>query len=277
MAMHAVATSTPRMAPLFSTGPYDLYPLHFCSAEAVAELFVKICGRGNPILQGKPTADLYRLGVAFYKKSVGSVTSLVFLKGAEPVALMFGWDSFNGGVWKDTSGPPESLVCHATIGAAIFASKPCKATRPGHEVFLAFSGVALPHPGPVLLHSMQITALLCASAAGYVNSFGYAVHPKTIEQSQSLPAEPGVRQVWRVSYSDIEVEDQAVREEMCNIHPGTAVCSVTSVASTVNGILQIESQIVRELAEGCRAGVDRMLASAHVQFDDRVQMPMASL
>lgn len=265
------------MAPLFTTGPYDLYPLHVCSAEEVAELFVKICGRGNPILQGKPAEDLFRLGVAFYKKSVGSVSSLVFLKGAEPVALMFGWDSFHGGVWEGTSGPPESLVCHATIGAAIFGSKPCKATRPGQEVFLAFSGVALPHPGPPLLHSMQITSLLTASVAGFVSSFGYAVHPKTIEQAQSSPAETGVRQVWRVSYSDIEVEDPAVREELCKIHPGTAECSLTSVAFIVKGMMEVESQILKDLVDGCRAGVGRMLASPHVQFEEGVQMPMANL
>lgn len=279
MAVQAVATNTnmPRMQPLFTTCDYDLYPLHACSAEAVAELFVKICARGNPILQGKPAADLYRLGLAFYKKSVGSVTSLVFLKGAEPVALMFGWDSFHGGVWNGTSGPPESLASHAAIGQAIFASRPQETTMPGQEMFVAFAGVALPHPGPILLHSMQIMSMLSSSAAGYLRSFGYAVHPKTIEQSESQPEEPGLRQVWRVSYSDIEVADQAVREEMCNIHPGVAVCTVTSIAFIVNTILAVESDFVKELAEGCRQGVARMLAFSNVQFDDGVQMPMASL
>jgi hypothetical protein len=234
---------------------------------------VKICARGNPILQGKPPADLHRLGVAFYKKSVGSVTSMVFLKGDEPVALMFGWDSFHGGVWKGTSGPPESLVCHATIGAAIFESKPCETTMPGQEMFVAFGGVALPHPGQLLMSSMQVMSVLSAAAAGYISSFGYSVHPKTIEQSQSIPEEPGVRQVWRVTYSDIEVADVAVQEEMCNIHPGTAECSVTSLAFTVNNV----KQMVPALEEMCRPGVARMLAYSHVQFDDGVQMPMASL
>jgi hypothetical protein len=274
MAMETVAPTTPRMAPLFTAGgEYYLYPLHVCSAEAVAELFVKICARGNPILQGKPSADLHRLGIAFYKKSVGSVASLVFLKGDEPVALMFSWDSFHGGVWKGASGPPESLLCHAAIGMAIFASKPCEVTLPGQEMFMAFGGVALPHPGPILLHSMQIMAILSASAAGYINSFGYSVHPKTIEQSQSIPAEPGVRQVWSVTYSDIEVADVTIHEEMCNIHPGTAECSVTSIASSVSKV----HQMAPSLAEDFRPGVARMLAYSHVQFDDGVQMPMASL
>merc|ERR1712100_237874 len=135
------------------------------------------------------------------------------MKGAEPVALMFGWDTFHGGVWKGTSGPPESLACHAAIGAAIFASRPHQTTAPGQEMFMAFAGVALPHPGQTLLLSMQIMAIESAAAAGYIDTFGYAVHAKTIEQSQSSPDKAGFRNVWRVSYSDIEVTDQAVQEE----------------------------------------------------------------
>jgi len=264
------------MVPLFITGPYALYPLHVCSAEAVANLFVKICARGNPILQGKPAADLYRLGVAFYNKSVGSVMSTVFLKGDEPVALMFGWDTFDGGVWKGTSGPPESLVCHAAIGAAIFASKPATA-MPGQEMFMAFTGVALPHPGQILLHAMQIMAIFSASGAGYINTFGYAVHTKTIEQAQSTPDDPENRSNWRISYRDIEVTDQALHEEMCCIHPGTAECSVTSLAFSLDSIRQDTRAHVQEYAEALRPNVARLLASSHIAFDDGVQMPMASL
>jgi hypothetical protein len=205
------------MAPVFTTGPYALYPLHVCSEDAIAKLFVKICSRGNPILQGKTAADLHRLGVAFYKKSVGSEVSMVFLKGVEPVALQFGWDVFDGGVWKGTSGPPESLACHAAIGAAIFASVPHEAV-PGRDMFLAFVGVAPPHPGTVLMHAMQIMSVFSSQAAGYTTLFGYAVHAKTIEQSQAYTDNAcGTRNVWRVSYRDIEVEDEKVREELCGI------------------------------------------------------------
>jgi hypothetical protein len=295
MAMQAVTPTMPTMsplfttgpasaadlktfpAPLFTTGPYALYPLHVCSEEAVATLFVKICARGNPILQEKPAADLYHLGVAFYRKSVGSAISTVFLKGVEPVALMFGWDVFHGGVWKGTSGPPESLVCHAAIGAAIFASKPHATTMPGQDMFMAFTGVALPHPGLVLMHAMKIMSAFSASAAGYTNFFGYAVHAKTIEEAQALPDEPGVRRSWNVSYRDIEVSDQAVREEMCSIHPGTAVCECTSVAFTFETIRQDKRAHVQEFAEALRPGVARLLASSQIQFHDGVQMPMACL
>lgn len=277
--MQALIPNMPRMAmpvPLYTTGQYALHPLHVCSAEAVAKVFVKICARGNPILQGKPAADLYRLGIAFYKKSVGSVMSMVFLKGVEPVALMFGWDTFYGGVWKDASGPPDSLACHAAIGAGIFASKPVTAL-PGQEMFMAFAGVALPHPGQILLHAMQIMGIFGAAAAGYSNCFGYAVHAKTIEQALSTPDEPGVRHSWRISYSDIEATDPAVREEMCSIYPGTAECSVTSIAFSLENIRQDPREHVQEMAEACRPSAGRMLAASHMSFDEGVQMAMASL
>jgi len=275
--LQAVNEHMPGMVPLFTTGPYDLYPLHVCSADAIAKLFVKVCARGNPILQGKSAADLYQLGVAFYNKSLGSVMSLVFMKGAEPVALMFGWDTFHGGVWKGTSGPPEALACHAAIGTAIFASRPHQITAPGLEMFMAFAGVALPHPGQTLLLSMQIMALFSAAAAGYVDSFGFAVHAKTIEQSQSNPGEVGFRNVWRLSYCDIEVADETVQEELCSIYPGAAECSVTNIAFSIDGLSEATAQ-VQELAEGCRPGVARMLASTHMPFNDHgFQMPMARL
>jgi len=284
-AMQAVAPTMPstvaptmpsKDAPLFTTGPYALYPLHVCSEEAIAKLFVKLCARGNPVLQAKPAADLYRLGVAYYKKSVGSVASIVFLKGDEPVAMTVGWDVYHGGVWKGTSGPPDSLVCHAAIGAAMFASKPHETTMPGQDLFLAFAGVARPHPGQLLLTAMMTMNCLSASAAGCTNLFGYATHAKTIEQSQSRPDEPG-RCTWRVSYSDIEVTDQAVREEMCSIQPGIAECHVTSVAFSVEALRQDTSAQVQEFVEALRPGAARLFASSHKQFDEGVQMPMASL
>jgi len=263
------------MAPLFTAGPYSLYPLHVCGEEAIAKLFVKVCARGNPILQGKPAEDLYRLGVALYKKSVGSAASLVFLQGDEPVALTLGWDVYHGGVWKGTSGPPDSLACHAAIGAAMFASKPDETTKPGQDLFLAFAGVARPHPGQILLNAMQIMNCFSASAAGYTNLFGYATHAKTIENSQSIPDEPG-RYTWRVSYSDIDVTDQAVREEMCSIQLGTAECHVTSIPFCLEALRQDTTPHVQEFVEALRPGAARMLASSRQQLDE-VQMPMASL
>lgn len=275
--MQVVSGQVPRMAPLFSVGPYALYPLRVCSADAIATLFTKICTRGNPILQGKSFKDLHHLGVAFYNKSVGTAVSTVFLKGSEPVAVFFGWDIAEGGVWKDTSGPPESLTCHAAIGAAIFASMSGQVTVPGKQMFFAFSGVALPHPGHKLLLPMEIVAFLGAIGAGYSASFAYAVHPKTIEQIQAWPAEHGVRDVWRFTYGDIEVEDQALQEELSSISLGFAECCVCDLPWCMEKI-EREKTVGHEMVEPCRPGAARMVASFHSGFDDNAfQMPQARL
>jgi len=279
--MQAVSPAKPTMAPLFATGPYALYPLHVCSADAIAKLFVKISARGNPIFQGKSAADLYQLGLAFYKKSLGGAVSMVFLKdGVEPVALQFGWDIFDGGVWKGTSGPPEGMAGHAAIGQAIFASMPHESVQ-GEDMFLAFVGVAPPHPGKVLMHAMQVMAVLTSSDAGFTRLFGYAVHAKTIEQSQAYnDNDCGTRSVWRVNYGDIKIADKKVQEELCSLaeSAGMAECSLTDLSWFHEDIRTDHRAYVQEFADELRKGLPQMRAVSHMQFDDHgVQMPMASL
>jgi len=281
MAMQAVSPAKPTTAPLFATGPYALYPLHVCSADAIAKLFVKICARGNPILQGKSAADLYQLGLAFYKKSLGGSISMVFLKdGVEPVALQFGWDIFDGGVWKGTSGPPEGMACHAAIGQHIFASLPHESVQ-GEDMFMAFFGVAPPHPGKVLMHAMQVMAVLTSSDAGFTRLLGYAVHASTIEQQQAYTDNDcGTRSVWRVNYADIKVADEKTQEELCSIaeSAGMAECSLTDLSWLLEDIRTDHREYVREFADELRKGLPHMRAVSHMQFDDHgVQMPMASL
>jgi len=149
---------------------------------------------------------------------------------------------------------------------------------PGQDMFLAFTGVALPHPGQALMHAMQIMACFSSSAAGYTNMFGYAVHAKTIDQSQAYKENTcGARHTWRISYSDIEVTDPIVYEEMCSFLPGIAECSMTSLAFFIEDIRLDTRPHVHEFADALRPGAARLLASSHIPFDDGVQMPMASL
>jgi hypothetical protein len=240
---------------------------------------VKISARGNPILQGKSAADLYQLGLAFYKKSVGSAVSMVFLKdGVEPVALQFGWDIFDGGVWKGTSGPPEGMACHAAIGEAMFASMPHVSTQ-GEDMFLAFVGVAPPHPGKVLMHAMQVMAVLTSDNAGYTRLFGFAVHAKTLEQSAAYnDNDCGTRRIWNVNYADVKVDDETVRQELCSLDVGMAECSLTDLSWFLEDIRTDHRQYIRDFADELRKGLPQMRAVSHIQFDDDgVQMPMASL
>jgi len=261
------AVSLPKIAPLYNVGPYALYPLHVCTEDAAATLFCKICERGNPILTGKPAEDLYRLGVAFYQKSVGCVGSTVFLHGTEPVALLFGWDTTDGGVWKDIS-PPESLRCNAAIRSSVFGSRPKTQMQANEQIFLAWSGVALPHPGHALLLPMEFFLLDVANRAGFKNIFGYADHPKTIEQISAWPAEPGLRDLWEFTYSDIQGEDAAFREELLGISPGFALCCVTDLPWCMEKTELEASPEELELLEGIRPGVARMAASPSLLRDD---------
>lgn len=273
----AVTQTMPKYEPLFATGGYALYPLRAVSEEAAAKLFVKVCARGNPILQGKPAADLFRLGVALYNKSVNSVMGLVFIKGGEPVAITFGWDLVDGGAWKGTSGPPKSLACHAATGEAMFASMP-HVSMPGQDAFLAFTGVAPPHPGLLLMHSMQVMACLGSAAAGYNAMFGFAVHAATIKQAAAyVPNDKGNRVGWFMKYSDIETTDPEVREELCSLHPEECHCSLTDVSYFMEDIRADARAHVQEAADALRPGAARLLAISQIPFEDGAQMPMASL
>lgn len=272
----------PQLTAIHTVGDYSLYPLHICSEEAIAGLFAKICQRGNPILQGKPPEDLKRLGSAFYRKSVGSPCAMVFLKGGtEPVALFFGWDAIYGPAWEGTAGPPEALFSHAAIGDAAWAPVlPLQSALPGKMLFMAFSGVALPHPGSLLL-VMEIVSMLASWGAGYDKCFGYAVHPKTIEQTESLAPEPGFRQVWRIKYSDIEVADPAVREELASaaLSPGFALCSATDLKWCVSKMDQgKDDKEWKDVLHALRPPGAQMAAfNRRLLDDDGLPMPAASL
>jgi hypothetical protein len=87
---------------LLTMGEYTMYPMEFCTEDQVAKLFSKICQRGNPVLQGRPAADLILLGRAMYRKAKVLSLGQVAVHKGQPVALGFSWDVADGGVWKDS-------------------------------------------------------------------------------------------------------------------------------------------------------------------------------
>jgi len=229
------AVMAPRPAPVCVVGKYEVYPLSVCSEDAIAALFAKICNRGNPLLQGKPDEDLLRLGVAFYRKSSPYVGSVVCLLGDEPVALSFGWDCADGGVWKGTAGPPASLLAHAAVGGAVWGTWPDPFTLPerrGEFWFGAFGGVTLPHPGS-LMGVMAMIAFPWMLAVGYRYNFGYVVHPTLLEQQKRMEANTGERNIghsdftrWVTKYNEIEATDPTVRDELASYKPGYTNCTI---------------------------------------------------
>merc|ERR1719454_2162939 len=118
--------------------------------------------------------------------------------------------------------------------------------------------------------------VLSVSGAGYSNLFGFAVNAKIIEQANAYePNAKGTRHGWRVKFSDIEVADQEVREEIRNLPgPGIADCSLTTMGYYLEDTRTHKVEYVRELFEALRPGAARILESPHMPFDEGVLFPV---
>jgi len=219
-----------RPAPVCIVGKYELHPLGACSEDAVAALFAKICNRGNPLLKIKPEEDLLRLGVAFYRKSSPYLGSVACLLDGEPVALLFGWDCADGSAWKETTGPPPSLVAHSLVGHTCWGSWPEPFSLPaskGEVWFGAFGGVSPAHPD-ALMDVMAMVTYPWMTAVGYRDLFFYDAHLAT--------AVRGVDEHlgrWVVNYEDIETSDPEVRAELAGSKPGFTHSSLVSLSRLV--------------------------------------------
>lgn len=228
--------------PVCRVGAYEVHPVCACSEAAIAELFAKICQRGNPLLQGKPKEDLLRLGAAMYRKAAPYVASVVCVLAGEPVALMLGWDCADGGVWKGTDGPPPSLAAHAAVAQACWSSWPQPFSVPVQKNqvwFGAFGGVTMPHSGQ-LFNLMALLNFSAVVASGFRHSFGYTVHPTLLasqalaeEQGHSMPADE-MNKRWPIIYRDIEHPDHSVRAELAAKVPTYTNCSIMDVKSLLD-------------------------------------------
>jgi len=121
-------------------GEYAAYPLEVVTEDQASKLFSKICQRGNPVLQGRPAADLVLLGRAMYRKAMlNRLRQVYFHTSGELVAIGFSWDVATGGVWQDTGlEMPASLEAHAACGKAAFDSLQTK-KRSDKNYFAVFS------------------------------------------------------------------------------------------------------------------------------------------
>merc|ERR1712137_975660 len=126
----------------------------------------------------------------------------------------------------------------------------------GQVIFTAFGGVALPHPGALLM-SMSVFAMLAGAAAGYRQSFGYAVHPKTIEMAQSRGQERGYRDMWRLTYADIVVSDETVRMKLATVRPGYAECSLTDLHWSLRQLGALQNVEMKALMETFCTGASK--------------------
>merc|ERR1712048_861105 len=102
--LEALSSNPCGIPALLTIGDYTIYPLEYCSEDEAAELFRKMAARGNPgnpVLQGRPAADLKLLGRAMYRKSNLLKLGQVAVHKGEPVAMYVSWDVATGGVWQD--------------------------------------------------------------------------------------------------------------------------------------------------------------------------------
>jgi hypothetical protein len=162
--------------PVLATfGEYTIYPMTYCTEDQVAQVFIKICQRGNPVLQGRPAADLILLGRAMYRKSnpAGMNMGQVAMHNGEPVALAFNWDVAEGGVWKDSGlEVPDSLATHYHCGKAAFDSFKVR----GKTFFAGFFGVAPGHNGQ-LYGYMACSSYMIAHQLGFEDAFQFTLLP----------------------------------------------------------------------------------------------------
>lgn len=245
---------------LFSMGDYSFYPMEVCSEDQIASLFAQVSQRGNPVLRGRPAADLDLLGRAMYQKTMLLRTGLVVLHTGKPVALSCNWDAAAGGAWVGSGlAVPPSLLAHAAIGNAAFASLP---ERSGSTFCCAFSGVLHPHPGGIF-GVFALAGFLVAKEMGFENTFQFTLLPTMLKRDLFGASQGG--ESWGIKFADVPTSEVAVSHELTEMG-GTCNCSVmTSEYAT-------SSEYVRQGAGVVGMDPDVMLAhslaiaSQHVKF-----------
>lgn len=213
---------------LATVGEYTAYPAEYCTEDQMAELFVKVCQRGNPVLKGRPEADLLLLGRAMYRKGNKLRVGQVVIHSGEPVALAFSWDAAEGGVWKDSGlEMPDSLAVHAACGKAVFDSLKVR----GKTWFIGFSGVLPPHK-PHLFGYLAVSSFMMGRALGFPDGFQYTLLPTLSSRAGSVFEEFGSdaeNTQWHLQMSEIAADaGEAAAAELQGME-GVVTCSLTNM------------------------------------------------
>jgi hypothetical protein len=213
--LRAVETDAPQsiqQSALITHGEYKIYPMQCYSEEDVAQLFVKTCQRGNPVLQGRPFEDLEVLGRAMYRKSAKLAMGQVTVHNGKLVGLGCCWDVAEGGVWQNSGlEMPASLAAHAAIGKKCFDSLP---SRDRKTLFCAFYGVLPPHSANCFA-IMVISNIAMSHQMGFEDTFqftlltslkGRGVFSDSSSNDDSLN--------WQFKFTDVASEKPEVLDEL---------------------------------------------------------------
>lgn len=231
-----------------------MHSLEVCSEEQIADLFAKVCQRGNPLLEGRPHADLVLFGRALYRKSVVFGMSQVVLLHGEPVALNTNWDASAGGAWVGSGlTMPASLACHGAVGKACFDSLP---KREDAVIFTAFGGVLPGHPSK-FFGLLALASWMMAKESGFGWSFQYSVLPKLLGRSkdQQILQQSEVQHMWDVHFANITASDKSVQAELAEIG-GVSKSSLSHLSFLTN------SAYTKVVASTLRANLEEVTVPA---------------
>jgi hypothetical protein len=238
----AMYESTPQTT-LLTYGEYTFHPMQFCAEKDVAKLFTKVCQRGNPVLQGRPFADLELLGKAMYRKSTKLGMGQVAMHKGKLVALGCCWDAAEGGVWQDSGlEMPASLAAHAACGKACFDAVPKRDRR---TLFCAFYGVAPPHSA----HCFGIMAMshfVMAQQMGFEDSFQFTLLPTLKGKGVFSDSKTNNDSMnWAMKFTDVKSERAEVLAELQELG-GSINLQVTSISYSLGDeYLQLGAATVR--------------------------------
>lgn len=225
--LHSESATLATLSPFLTLGEYTVMPMEYCTEEQVAKLFAKVCQRGNPVLQGRPMADLMLLGKAMYRKcQIGSTGTVAMYRG-QPVALGCGWDMALGGVWAGSGlEMPASMAAHGACGKACFESFEQR-KRAKSTYFAAFYGVVPPH-SVKLFGYIGFANFGIAHKLGFEDSFQYTLIPSLTKKG--LFTESGIPEEDTLNYPlrfvDVASDKAEVRAELAEIG-GTINVSLT--------------------------------------------------
>lgn len=225
--LHSEHVALAEMAPFLTLGDYTVMPMEHCTEQQVARLFAKVCQRGNPVLQGRPAADLLLLGKAMYRKCQIGRTGTVAMYRGQPVALACGWDMAEGGVWAGSGFEmPASLAAHAACGKACFDSFEQR-KRATSTYFAAFYGVVPPH-SVKLFGYLGYANFGIARELGFQDTFQFTLIPALLKKGlfseQGIPEEDTMN--YPLKFVDVASDREEVRAELKELG-GTINISLT--------------------------------------------------
>lgn len=250
--LHSAPAAPATMTPFMTLGEYTVMPMEHCTEEQVARLFAKVCQRGNPVLQGRPMADLVLLGKAMFRKCQIGRTGTVAMYQGEPVALACGWDMAEGGVWAGSGlEMPASMGAHAACGKACLESF-YQRKRAKSTYFAAFYGVIPPH-SVKLFGYLGFANFGIAHKLGFEDSFQYTLIPTLTKKG--LFTEQGIAEAdtmnYPLSFADVPCDNAEVRAELEAIG-GTINISLTRMG-------YIMTPVYKKMAAGiCGMKADEM-------------------